>query len=176
MIIYVKTKTLRLTQRERESDWTPLKQSKFLRQAKEKFVNSRQCQQRLTRGSGGREIFKSNHWDFRLIDIVLKINYVVYANSGEEERDGERSLVSASSCVGRFKKRKEIKRRKKEGKNRFSSNVKGHVSVGGGVRRDFSAPEWWNVAINFPFEETVTERRVGWNPSLSRLRLWLLGS
>lgn len=46
---------------------------------KEKFVNSRQCQQR----GDGEEIFKSNRWDFHLIDIVLKINYVVYANLTE---------------------------------------------------------------------------------------------
>lgn len=46
---------------------------------KEKFVNSRQCQQ----GRAGEEIFKSNRWDFHLIDIVLKINYVVYANLTE---------------------------------------------------------------------------------------------
>lgn len=32
----------------------------------------------------GGEIFKSNHWDFHLIDIVLKINYVVYVNLTEE--------------------------------------------------------------------------------------------
>lgn len=45
---------------------------------KEKFVNSRQCQQRLAR--------KSNR-DFHLIDIVLKINYVVYANLTERRKE-----------------------------------------------------------------------------------------
>lgn len=32
---------------------------------------------------------KSNHWDFHLIDIVFKINYVVYVHLTEDE-DGEK--------------------------------------------------------------------------------------
>lgn len=97
-----------------------LKQNKFLRQAKrKKFVNSRQCQQ----SSGERrENFKSNHWDFHLIDIVLKINYVVYANSTESEwvswegKKGKIFLVLASPRRSLYLRRQEIQHSPEENK------------------------------------------------------------
>lgn len=67
----------------------------FTDKAKGKFVISRQCQQSLE-ASIGREFFflKSNHWDFHLIDIVFKINYVVYVHltEDEDEEKGNSSL------------------------------------------------------------------------------------
>jgi hypothetical protein len=47
-------------------------------------------------GPPGKQKFsstKSNHWDFHLIDIVFKINYVVYVHLTEDE-DGEKGNFS----------------------------------------------------------------------------------
>lgn len=102
------------------------------------FVNSRQCQQRAFKAHGKFSSTKSNHWDFHLIDIVFKINYVVYVHLTEDEDEGKKkkenfSLFRFSLVAYCFKRRrrrqlriqgKEIKR-----KIDFSLNVKeGHVS------------------------------------------------
>lgn len=60
---------------------------------KEKFVNSRQCQH-SPKAAGS--FLKSNHWDFHLIDIVFKINYVVYVHltEDEDEEKGKETFYS----------------------------------------------------------------------------------
>lgn len=156
-----------------------LKQLRSLQdKRKEEFVNSCQCH--TAKELEGGEIFKSNHWDFHLIDIVLKINYVVYVNSAKgEEKTFSSSEFSyllfetpvAGGVLFHAKARFSIiwehnnegnkKPRRKKQKNRFSTNVKGHVWVGGLWKISFH-PKMMKCGNKFPFRSAVTECRLCW--------------